>query len=110
MPFFSQVVGVLKAWCPHTQAQGLISDEEEGLVRRLEGHIRFRLHAILQAQEDLQEPQSAGGLVGDGDASPMELCNGLGGEQEQASSLFDTGDAKTRYRLEAIFQAEGVRQ
>src|SRR6266545_556266 len=79
-------------------------------MRSLERHIRFRLHPILQAQQDLQEPRSAGGLIGDANVSPTELRQGDSREQEDTSRLLDTGDAKTCHRLKAIFQAETVRQ
>ena len=88
--------------------RSLIPNEEESVGSCPERNIGFRLDVVLQAQEYLKEPWGGGGLLSDADVSPIELLDGLGAVQEDASRFLRTGDAKTRHRLKAVLQAETV--
>ena len=79
-------------------------------MRCLERPIGRRLHLVLQAQQNMQEPQRGGGLVGNADVRPSEGGDGPGRVQEATASVLHAGDAKPCHRLKAVFQAQTLHQ
>jgi hypothetical protein len=104
------VIGVRVPLCAPALPQGPVPDEEEGVVGVLEGHVGCRLDVVFQAEQHLQQLEGGRGLVGDADASLVELRYGLLGVQQDVARPLGAGEAKTRHRLNPIFQPEAVHQ